>query len=72
MLSIGQERSRDNAVLTAEPCCASDFSWPHTLVGDVRKEFQAHTTTAKAVAGALQELQPETPFVAFKRLEQVR
>src|SRR5215469_8583862 len=65
MLSIGQERSRNNAALTAEPCCASDFSWLHTLRGHSRKEFQAHTTTAKAVAGALQELQPEISFVAL-------
>jgi hypothetical protein len=26
MLSIGQERSRENAALAAEPGCASDFS----------------------------------------------
>src|SRR5215469_13243689 len=27
MLSIGQERSRENAALAAEPGCVSDFSW---------------------------------------------
>src|SRR4029077_16025242 len=46
MLPIGQERSRENAALTAGPCCASDFSCS-------REEFQAHITTAKAVAPAL-------------------
>jgi len=27
MLLIGQERSRENAALAAEPSCALDFSW---------------------------------------------
>src|SRR4029077_16103968 len=46
MLAIGQERSKENAALAAEPGCASDFSCS-------REEFQAHITTAKAVAPAL-------------------
>ena len=27
MLAIGQERSKENAALAAEPGCALDFSW---------------------------------------------
>jgi len=27
MLLVGQERSRENAALAAEPGCASDFTW---------------------------------------------
>ena len=46
MLIFGQERSRENAALTAEPGCASNFSWARPQVASSRKEFQAHTTTA--------------------------
>src|SRR5215472_4689720 len=47
MLLFGQERSRVNAALAAEPNCAADFNWAAPWVASSRKEFQGHTTTAK-------------------------
>ena len=56
MLSIGQKRSRENAALTAEPCCTSDFSWLHTPSGELSEGVSGSHNHRKAVASALQKL----------------
>src|SRR6266550_8331249 len=47
MLPIGQERSKENAALAAEPGCASDCSGTTPWSSSSLQQFQAHTTSAK-------------------------
>src|SRR6266704_3230662 len=47
MLPIGQERSKENAALAAEPGCASDCSGTTPWSSSSLQQFQAHTTSTK-------------------------
>src|ERR1019366_7236523 len=46
MLFIGQEHSRENTALAAEPCCGSDSNCSkHSMAPRGMREFLTHTTT---------------------------
>ena len=55
MLSIGQERSRENAALAAEPGCAADSTRTKPLHSSLRDSERVSDSYnhRKAVAGAL-------------------
>src|SRR5437899_1984369 len=58
MLSIGQERSRENAALAAEPGCAADSTRTKPLHSSLRDSERVSDSYnhRKAVAGALQKV----------------